>query len=463
MSDSEDSTVTYIVAPPSPDYVPVPEEPEQAPPLPVYLPYVPEPVYLEYMPPEDDVLPAKEQPLPVAALPNTESPRYIPKSDPEEDDEEDPADYPADRGDDRDEEESSDDDDDDVEEDEDKEEEEHLAPTDLAAIAFLVDQDPSDEETEPFKTDESAATPPSPPHPTYRVMARISIRPQAPTPFLSEKDAERFLALPTSPLSPLSPYSSPLPPIPSSLLPIPSPLPNSPTHIEAPLGFRAAGIRQRDTLPSPVHETEIPEIYLPLCKRPCRTAPTPRYEVRESSAVGVARQDGPAVARADLYGFVDIVDAALGCLMSSELGYGITDTWDDLVGAIQEIAPTTLDGVNQRVTELVATVDQEDGIMYSLLEDAREDRSLLRGRVNMLFRDRPYHRRTALLMEEEARVSRVTWAQWMDASDKARSEGMSLWTTVIAQQSEITELWAADRRRQAVITKMLAADRQRQK
>ncbi|GJU30261.1 putative reverse transcriptase domain-containing protein [Tanacetum coccineum] len=465
MSDSKDSTVMYTAAPPSPDYVPGPEEPEQAPPSPVYLPYVPEPVYPEYMPPEDDVLPAKEQPLPAAASPNTESPGYIPKSDPEEDDEEDPADYPADTGDDRDEEESSDDDDDveEDEEDEDEEEEEHLAPADLEAVAFLVDQDPSDEETEPFETDESAATPPSLPHPTYRVMARISIRPQAPASFLSKKDAERFLALLTSPLSPLSPYSSPLPQIPSSLLPIPSPPPNSPTYIEAPLGFRATGIRQRDTLLSPIHETEIPEICLPLRKRPCLTAPTPRYEVRESSAAGVARQDGPAVARADLYGFIDMVDAAPRRLMSSKLGYGITDTWDDLVGAIQKIAPTTLEGVNQRVTELVATVDQEDGIMYSLLEDAWEDRSLLRGRVNMLFRDRPYHRRTALLMEEEARVSRVAWAQSMDASDKARPEGMSLRTTVIAQQSEITELWAADRRRQAVITEMMAVDRQRQK
>ncbi|GJU79443.1 putative reverse transcriptase domain-containing protein [Tanacetum coccineum] len=464
MSDFKDSTVTYTAAPPSPDYVPGPEEPEQAPPSPVYLPYVPEPVYPEYMPPEDDVLPAEEQPLPAAASPTTESPGYIPESDPEEDDEEDPeedpADYPADRGDDGDDEESSDDDDDveEDEEDEDEEEEEHLAPADPAAVAFPVDQDPSDEETEPFETDESAATPPSPPHPTYRVTARMSIRPQAPAPFLSEEDAERFLALPTPPLSPLSPYSSPLPQIPSPPLPIPSPPPNSPTYIEAPLGFRAAGIRQRDTPPSPVHETEIPEICLPLRKRPCRTAPTPRYEVGESSAAGAARQDGPAVARADLYGFVDMVDAAPGRLMSSELGYGITDTWDDLVGAIQEIAPTTLEGVNQRVTELVATVDQEDGIMYSLLEDAREDRSLLRGRVNMLFRDRPYHRRTALLMEEEARVSRVAWAQSMDASDKARSEGMSLWTTVIAQQSEITELRVADRRRQAVITEMLAVD-----
>ncbi|GJV30829.1 hypothetical protein Tco_1391229, partial [Tanacetum coccineum] len=292
-----------VQAPPSPDYVSGPEEPEQVPPSLIYLPYVPEPVYPKYMPPEDDVLPAEEQPLPAAASPTTELPGYIPESDLEEDDEEDPADYPADRGDDGDDEESSDDDDDVEEEDK---EEEHLAPADPAVVAFPVDQDPSDEETKPFETDEFAATPTSPPHPTYRVTARMSIRPQAPAPFLFEEDVERFLALPTPPLSPLSPYSSPLPQIPSSPLPIPSPPPNSPTYIAAPQGFRAAGIRQRDTPPSPIHKTEIPEICLPLRKRPCRTAPTPRYEVRESSAAGAARQDGPAVARADLYGFVDM-------------------------------------------------------------------------------------------------------------------------------------------------------------
>nr|GEY56472.1 putative reverse transcriptase domain-containing protein [Tanacetum cinerariifolium] len=137
MSDSEHSSVTYtsvpspvedysdigspeVDGPPSPDYVPGPEEPEQAPlsrdyvpgleepeqvpPLPVYLPYVLELVYPEYMPPEDDVFPAEEQPLPVAATPTADSPGYIPefdpKGDPEEDDEkdpeEDPANYPAD-------------------------------------------------------------------------------------------------------------------------------------------------------------------------------------------------------------------------------------------------------------------------------------------------------------------------------------------------------------------------------
>ncbi|GKF13936.1 hypothetical protein Tco_0055398, partial [Tanacetum coccineum] len=141
-------------------------------------------------------------------------------------------------------------------------------------------------------------------------MARMSIRPQAPASFLSKEDAERFLALPTLPLSPISPYSSPLPQIPSLPLPIPSPPPNSPTYIEATMGFRAAGIKQRDTPPSPVHETEIPDICLPLHKRSCRTAPIPRYEVEESLAAGAARQGGPAVARVDLYEFVDMVDAA---------------------------------------------------------------------------------------------------------------------------------------------------------
>nr|GEZ99282.1 hypothetical protein [Tanacetum cinerariifolium] len=91
-------------APLSPNYVPGSEEPEQAPPSPIYLPYVPELVYPEYMPPEDDVFPAEEQPLPVAATPTVDSPGYIPEFDPngdpeedeEEDPKEDPADYPTD-------------------------------------------------------------------------------------------------------------------------------------------------------------------------------------------------------------------------------------------------------------------------------------------------------------------------------------------------------------------------------
>ncbi|GJV58629.1 putative reverse transcriptase domain-containing protein [Tanacetum coccineum] len=251
--------------------------------------------------------------------------------------------------------------------------------------------------------------------------------------------------------------------IPSPPLPIPLPPPNGPTYVEGSLGSRAAGIRQRDALPSPIHETEIPEICLPLRKRPRRTTPGPGYEVGESSTAGAARQVGPTTSRADLYGFADRLDAAPGRQTTRELGYGITDTWDDLVGAIQEIAPTTLEGVNQRVIELATTVDQEDEIIYSQLDDARYDRALLRARVNMCKGMGPFHRRTALLMDEEARLSRAAWAQSMDACNQTRSEGISLRTTVMAQQSEITELQAADRRRQAVITDLLKIDYRRQR
>ncbi|GKD99480.1 hypothetical protein Tco_1387464 [Tanacetum coccineum] len=43
----------------------------------------------------------------------------------------------------------------------------------------------------------------------------------------------------------------------------------------------------------------------------------------------------------------------------------------------------------------------------------------------------------------------------MDASDLARSEVMSLHTTVLGQQAVITELQAADHRRQATIIELL--------
>ncbi|GJW18315.1 hypothetical protein Tco_0025751 [Tanacetum coccineum] len=85
------------------------------------------------------------------------------------------------------------------------------------------------------------------------------------------------------------------------------------------------------------------------------------------------------------------------------------------------------------------------------------------GRLNMLYRDRRAHARTARLMEAEARMSRDPWGRSMDASDLARAEVMSLHTRVVVQQAVITKLQAADRRRQAMITEMLAADRRRRK
>nr|GEY99100.1 hypothetical protein [Tanacetum cinerariifolium]GEY99589.1 hypothetical protein [Tanacetum cinerariifolium] len=85
-----------LQASPSSDYVPGLEEPEQGPSSPDF---VPKHVYLELMPPEDDVLPAKEQPLPAVVSPTADSLGYIIESDPEEDlkkDDEDPKEDPAD-------------------------------------------------------------------------------------------------------------------------------------------------------------------------------------------------------------------------------------------------------------------------------------------------------------------------------------------------------------------------------
>ncbi|GJR89600.1 hypothetical protein Tco_0213611 [Tanacetum coccineum] len=61
----------YVVAAfqssPSPDYVPGPEYPPSP-------EFVLKPVYLEFMPLEDEILPAEEQPLPATVLPTTDSP-----------------------------------------------------------------------------------------------------------------------------------------------------------------------------------------------------------------------------------------------------------------------------------------------------------------------------------------------------------------------------------------------------
>ncbi|GJV31278.1 hypothetical protein Tco_1391678 [Tanacetum coccineum] len=510
MSDSEDSMVTYTVvsspfgglsdigslgvdglpvmledpyayvvaafqAPPSPDYVPGPEYPPSP-------DFVPEPVYPEFIPLEDKVLPVEEQPLPAAVSPTADSPGYVLVSDleedPEEDDdedlEEDTADYPTDGGDDGDDEDGSsdDDEDDDVDIEGDEEEEEHPAPADSTTIALpAVDHAPSAEETELFETDESAATPP--PHPAYLVTTRISIRDEPPTPFWSDIEVARFLAIPTTPPSPLSPWSSPLPHIPSPLLPpILSPLPVSPplpvsspppASLIRPLGYRAAMIRLRvealstsHSLPLPpllpiLIPTSLPPLHLlSIDRRADRTEVTlppqkrlgislgPRYEVGESSSAPTARPPGGF--RAD-YGFVATMDRDIRRDLERDVGYGIIDTWDEML-VDMSWAPTTDDTeLGRRMREFATRVRQDTDEIYMWLDDEQTERQLMAGRLNMLYRDRRAHARTCLLMEREV---------------------MSLRTTVLGQQAVITELQAADRRRQTAITELLAADRRRQ-
>ncbi|GKD06744.1 putative reverse transcriptase domain-containing protein, partial [Tanacetum coccineum] len=83
---------------------------------------------------------------------------------------------------------------------------------------------------------------------------------------------------------------------------------------------------------------------------------------------------------------------------------------------------------------------QDTNEIYVRLDNARSDRSLMTGQLNVLRRDRRYHANTALLVEREARVAREAWAQSMDASHRARSEVMTLQTMVSALQTENREL-----------------------
>nr|GEX77122.1 hypothetical protein [Tanacetum cinerariifolium] len=156
-----------------------------------------------------------------------------------------------------------------------------------------------------------------------------------------------------------------------------------------PLGYRAAKIKMRALLPSTSRMTNIPKANMSPQKRAFLTTPALGFENGESFAAGAARQPGPT--KSDLRRY-----------RVEQVGYGITDTWNKIVDTLMEIAPTTLEGVNERVTELDTTVRQRTDEFEIRFEEAHDDRALLRARVNTLFRDRPNHRRAAMLMDREA-------------------------------------------------------------
>ncbi|GKA28861.1 putative reverse transcriptase domain-containing protein [Tanacetum coccineum] len=358
----------HPVDPPSPDYVPGPEESEQAP---LLLDYVPGPEYPEYMAPSD-----------------------------EEDPEDESVDGRGGGG-----------------------EEEHLASADsTAAASLVVDLIPSTEEREPFENDKSAATPP--PSPTYRTTARTFIRAQTPMPFPSEAEIPLpSFPVPSPPTTSLTYTKAPLgykvaeiqlrttspPPLPlSSLLPLSPPIilpctrssmvliravaPS--TYILAPRsGTPPSGTPPilpitlpTSSIPLPLPFTDcradVLEAVLPPRKRLCIT-PGPRFDVRESSSIAAARPTRGF--RAD-YAFVGTLDARIRC--------------DPYIKDTDEI--------------------------YMRLDDAQSDRSLIAGQLNVLRENKRYHANTTLLVKIEARVAREEWAQSMDASHKTRSGVMKL-------------------------------------
>ncbi|GJR19758.1 hypothetical protein Tco_0968285 [Tanacetum coccineum] len=474
---SASSAVTYTsiytntepgrpVAPPSPDYIPDPEEP-QTPPVPqdkderepmfiqTHDPdYVPEPVYPEYIPLEDEhVFPAEEQPLPPVNSPTAESPGYVAESDPEKDPEEyedeetydGPVDYPMDRGDDGDDDDGDSSGDDADDEDEDDEEEEHFASADSAIIV------PTVEPVSPPEGIEPVIRPPSIDISTTG--ARITVRLQASISLPPEAEVERLLAITTLSPSPhilLSPpsagerlarcmappaHSSP-PPVPSPLLP----LSGCPTQIQT---LRIASTQAlidavTAALPSPPlpplppslyipppvdRRDDVPESELPPRKRLCLSTLDSRYEIGESST---ARPTG---GRGVDYGFVSTVDAEARRQGISKVGYGIRDTWVDPAEAVPEVAPMTVGEVNTRVTELAELHERDTQDLYALLEDAQDGRTRISQRVAMdsqrvdlLMGDRMTLQETVWIVEEEAYASREAWAHSIGLSQVTHQE-----------------------------------------
>ncbi|GJX82607.1 putative reverse transcriptase domain-containing protein [Tanacetum coccineum] len=391
----------------------------------------------------DDEIVAEDQPGAEDASPAAQSPDYVLESDPEanpeeddnEDPEEDPVDYPADGGDDGDGKEGSskddEDDDADMEADRDEEEEEHLAPADSVVVALpATNQAPFTDETEPFKTDESAATPPL--HPAYRVTARISIPAPVPTPLWSDAEVARLLAISTPPSSPLSPWSSPHPQIPSPSLPLSPPsLVLSPAPPPSPirsLGYRPAMIRMRAEAASTSHSLPLPPPFILSPTRPDAPSlgiPPPLPILVPTSSPPLLlpsasrREDRPEVTLPP--------QKRLGIALGSRYEVGESSS----AAAARSARGLRADYV------FLATIDSGDQT------------------------DMRVHALLTRLMETEARMSREAWGRSMDASDLVRADVMSLRTTVLAQMLEIRELHDADRRRQAVISEMLRADQRR--
>nr|GFA47791.1 hypothetical protein [Tanacetum cinerariifolium]GFA50546.1 hypothetical protein [Tanacetum cinerariifolium] len=287
--------------------------------------FVPEPTYPEYIPLEDEhILLSEEQPLPPVVLPTAESPGYVVELDPEEE--------PEEYGDD--------------ETEDGLDEEEHLAPADFAVVI------PTDELVSPHEGTEPVMPPTS--TETATTGARIIVRLQAAISFPLEAEVERLLAMPTPSPSP-SPLALLSPPSAGKRL----------ARCTAPTALPSPPLPPPLHMPPPVdHRDDILETEMPPRKRLCLSTLGSRHEVRDSST---ARPTG---GRGIDYGFVSILDAEARRRGIVEVGYGIRDTWVDLVEAVPKIEPMTVGEVNTRVTKLAELHEHDTHDLYALLEDA---------------------------------------------------------------------------------------------
>nr|GFB21662.1 hypothetical protein [Tanacetum cinerariifolium] len=139
------------------------------------------------------------------------------------------------------------------------------------------------------------------------------------------------------------------------------------------------------------------------------------------------------------------LDIALGLRYEREVGYGITDSWDEIVETLHGAPVSTDTELGGYVREFEMRVRQDTEEIYMRLDDEQTERQLLAGQLNMLLRDRRAHVYTRHLTETEAMMSRESWVRATDASDLVHGEVMSLRTTVLdhRRSTEISELRTA--------------------
>nr|GEV20772.1 DNA/RNA polymerases superfamily protein [Tanacetum cinerariifolium] len=160
----------------------------------------------------------------------------------------------------------------------------------------------------------------------------------------------------------------------------------------------------------------------------CLAPYTITYEVRESLSTPTARHTGGF--RED-YDFVGTLDVEIRHDLDREIGYGITDVWEDPDEIVEEIPATDVTESGQRMSDFVTTVRQDTNKIYVRLDDAHDDILVMSGHLNFLHRDRRSYARTARLMKSEARASLEVWVKSMDATDTAHYK-----TQMVALQSQ---------------------------
>nr|GFB74933.1 hypothetical protein [Tanacetum cinerariifolium] len=246
--------------------------------------------------------------------------------------------------------------------------------------------------------------------------------------------------------------------------PVLSPAP-PPSPIRS-LGYRAAMIRLRVKaastsyspplqLPSASRREDIHEVTLPPRKK-LGIALGLRYEVRESSSAAAARPTGGLRAH---YGFVATMDREIMRDPEREFGYGITNSWDEIVETLQGAPVSTDTELGRYIREFETRVRRDTDEIYMRMDDEQTKRQLL---AEARMSREAWVRSTDVSdLIREARMSREAWVRSTDVSDLIRGEVMSLHTTVLSQMTEIRELHDVDRRRQTVISKLLRTDHRR--